>query len=226
MAKRGRPRKQGVNRSSGRIRKAERTPQTAPVSCVIAARIARGATKDNARDQRHGYELGRLWLAGKLSLPSEPAERAEERHRAGEMLATLAGRFRARGGFPKPTPRAANMEAVRASRETDDDPDAWRRLQLAYDNACRAIPRDSVTTVWRVVMMDEADTPERDLPALLSGLMALAGHFGVWGDGALGRRPRPVRLAPDVRSRRMAAPAEPIIPTSCAGLLTSPQKGA
>lgn len=183
MAKgRGRPRKPGVSRSKGRIRKAEREQQTAPVSCVIAARIARGATKDNARDQRHGYELGRLWLAGKLSLAGEAPERAEERHRAGEMLATLAGRFRARGGFPKPTPKAANMDAIRAAAAGDEDADAWRRLQLAYNNACRAIPRACQTAVWHAVMLDRTDTPDRDLAPLLAGLSALAAHFGIVAD--------------------------------------------
>jgi len=161
----------------GRPRASNPSPskrEEAAIECAKRQRMARGATAENFEDQRHGSALGRLrlnnWIGEPLFL-------------AGQEFATLIARFHARAGTGRATPPAADMERVRGYSNTDIEPDAWRKLQLAYTEAHRVLEADRRwrIAVWSLLVLDQ-DIPAHGYSAqpffdAANGLTALAVHF-------------------------------------------------
>lgn len=159
MGKAGRPRKPGVDRSKGRIVHAQRERVEAPDALMKANRIAKcGATAATVTDQKFGSALGRMFLKGLLG----DGDIAERRLNAGEHYAKTAAIWRSYALAPSPTPRAANLNAVRGSQDRLTDPEAWFRVDAAYSGMQTALRAyDALTSLHLVAIMDEDPSPSR-----------------------------------------------------------------
>lgn len=127
MARKGRPRKTGVKRSkTGRIIQ----PQEDARGVVIAQRlrlVEKPTGKERLTDPEWGYELGRLFVTGKIS---------HREHEAGKRYADLVARYTRIKGFPSPNVRASSLEPGGGrSLASEPDADAIRRVSTAMHEA-------------------------------------------------------------------------------------------
>lgn len=175
MAKhRGRRRKHDAARDrSGRIQSvapAERGARA--IACVTAYRLAHspGANKTNVLDQRHGYELGRLCLARKIT---------DGQHDAGMAFQRLVGRVRAAIKAPKPTAQVTGYGNGGGGGDRPDiEPESYAALLRRYDAAYVALNSAGRAAVMAVndCVIHDAEAP---LEPLRDGLTALRRHFRI-----------------------------------------------
>jgi hypothetical protein len=173
MGSPGRKRKPGVDRSKGRIVHAQRAQTEAPDALMKLNRITKcGATAATVTDQRFGSALGRMFLKGLLG----DGDIAERRLNAGEHYAQTAAIWRSYALAPSPTPRAANLNAIRGSQDRPTDPQAWFRVDTTYSGMQAALrASDSLTSLHLVAILDEDPSPSR-VSLVCKGLDAL-GRF-------------------------------------------------
>ncbi|MFG1479169.1 hypothetical protein V5F53_10965 [Xanthobacter sp. V4C-4] len=120
----------------------------------------------DARQPEAGYELGRMYLAGKVT--------AQE-HRAGFELMKLVRDYRISHGYPSPFPRSLDIGEVHGlSLSAEPDAARIRRTANEYMRAQTALAdagRAAMTEVREVCIFDQT---VRSVEDLRLGLQALA----------------------------------------------------
>jgi len=149
-----------------------------PTETVVLARIRQLGWRDTpenrkaARDERLGYELGRLEYFGQIFL----GER-----QAGEKLAALMGKHDGMIGMPRRTPAGGRYGEAYGGAARDADEDAVRLVKAEYADALAALWGAHAKARSEVVAVAVEDRPAERLEILRLGLKALAEHFGCQG---------------------------------------------
>lgn len=158
--------------ANGRI---QREHELAPVT----VRRLRDAALTGLRDPEWGTELGRLYLAGKLT---------SEAYAAGKRWRELAARYSRALCSPSPDPKAIAMERSGSSVIDPDTPEGAREARrhvravasfIDAHVALKAAGRGSEVVVRGVCERDETIPGHQAMLALSQGLNALAGFWGL-----------------------------------------------
>ncbi len=173
--RRGRPSKPGVQRyPNGRTRPETWTSRGETEVQIMATALAYRQKLVPAKDARQpeaGYELGRMYLAGKVT--------AQE-HRAGFEFARLVYDYQTSQGYPSPFPASMDIGAVHGL-SLCAEPDAMKirrtaneymRVQTALSDA----GREAMTEVREVCIFDQ---PVRSVENLRLGLRTLARFYQI-----------------------------------------------
>lgn len=153
---------------SARVQRGETEVQV--MATALAYRQKLVPAKD-ARQPEAGYELGRMYLAGKVT--------AQE-HRAGFEFARLVYDYQTSQGYPSPFPASMDIGAVHGlSLGGEPDDDKLRRTANQYMRAQTALSdagRHAMTEVREVCIFDQA---VRSVENLRAGLKALVRFYQI-----------------------------------------------
>lgn len=184
MARPGRKAKAVQRYPSGQPVHSSRDPRGETVVSILATVRAQREKllppKLAMRDEA-GYELGRLYLLGRLN-PTGPEESwiytGVQLHRAGFEYMRLVHDHRCLLGFPSPFPKAMDFGAVHGlSLHSEPDPDRVRRISN-LEMRSRTVLADAGMGVAREVRdVCIEDKPVRSVDNLKIGLQALAKLF-------------------------------------------------
>lgn len=153
------------------------------IKAVVREQRLKLVPKEHALDERAGYELGRLYLAGVIS---------RVQFDAGTTYAKTVVEYCVAKGFPRRFPKAIDYARPHVNAYDGDDLDAdemrrVRKLEARYLDAFAALKgtggygQRQAVTVNSVVLddMETANWPRHMLALLRAGLSTLAGHYGI-----------------------------------------------
>lgn len=177
MAKRrGRPARISAPRHRcGKIRKDARDPKSeteVQIMATVLAYRSRLVGPDNARRNEAGYELGRMFLAGKLTA---------RQHRAGCDYMMLVHSYHRVNDIPPPYARSIDFDSVGGGGMSsyEPNPDFRRRVSNDYNRSATALSDAGKAGMIAVREVCVYDNQSYDVDNLRLGLDALAKFFSI-----------------------------------------------
>lgn len=174
----GRPRKEGVNRyPNGSIVNHERGETEKERMATVLAYRAREVGQEHAAKPEAGYELGRIFLAGRIT---------QRQHEGGVRWARTVDRYAKMNGFPSPFPKAMDWGNVGGGMGCGSEPSSVLIRATANDymraQTKLAVEGRAAMVACREACILETDTgawPEHTMAALRAGLSSLADFYGI-----------------------------------------------
>lgn len=178
--RKGRPSTQCVQRyACGKIKREHRQPKgetEVQIRATVLAYRGRLAGLDEADASRNevGYELGRMWLRGKIT---------RRQHEAGNRYGLLVGDYQRCLGFPPPYPQGLDLGAARGLSLAGEPTEAWvKRIVAEYMASMTAIAMVGKPADRAVREVCIYDREVKDVENLKRGLDALAEFFRIPAD--------------------------------------------
>lgn len=182
----GRPPKSGARTPSGQLSRAKAGRVSWQSHIAHLRRMHDSVMLDATRRVEFEWQLGRLYLRGKLAGEFEDggASRNDQRYAAGRKYLELVNEANRCMGIPPATPQGQDLTRVHGRPLTDDE-DADRaardRKTLSRYYAAEASigPLNSLerSVVYAVVVKDSEPVTDEARLALRRGLQRLAEHF-------------------------------------------------
>ncbi|MFG1302161.1 hypothetical protein V5F49_20440 [Xanthobacter sp. V3C-3] len=184
--RKGRPSNLTVPRyPCGKIKPSARQPRGETEVQAMATAIAHRARVvgvDNAKRNEAGYELGRMFLKGRVTA---------RQHRAGFDFASIVGDWQRMMGLPSPFPASMDYGAVRGlSIQAEIDADRVRRRTEEYMKMMTALSDAGRRAQILVRQVCVEDLSVVDVDNLRLGLDALADFFKIPAEPVDEGRPR------------------------------------